>query len=152
MPEENILAVGLVSAEITEKHGRRAAYGAQVTLEARLPRVALSALRTYKDGLAHVLPDFLGLQRGWTESYKLDTRMLEWSKVTFDRRVRLAFSDKSRRNVWGTQRDTMLVSRCTQCECRIDRGIRICIAYTCNEISEMKNKIFTLPPVFFQRG
>jgi len=38
MPDENILAAGYVSAEIAEKLGMsRTAYGAQVTLETRLP-------------------------------------------------------------------------------------------------------------------
>jgi len=113
MPEENILATGLVSTEIAEKHGRRAAYSAQVTLKTRFPRVALSTLRTYKGRLAHVLPEILGLLRGWTESYKLDGRILEWSKATFGRRI-FMFSDKSWRNAWGTRRDTMMVLRCAR--------------------------------------
>lgn len=85
MPEENVLAAGLVSAEIAEEHGRRATYGAQVTLEARLPGIALSTLRAHKGGLAHVFPEILGLLRGRTESYKLDARILEWSEATFER-------------------------------------------------------------------
>lgn len=85
MPEENILTAGLVSAEIAVKHERRAAYGAQMTLEVRLPRVALSTLQAYKDGLAHVLLEILRLLRDRAKSYKLDAEILEWSEVTFEK-------------------------------------------------------------------
>lgn len=76
VPNENILAVGLVAAEIAEKLGRCTAYGAQVTLETRLPRVPLSAFRAYVR-LAHVLPEIVGVLCGRT--YKLDATMLERS-------------------------------------------------------------------------
>lgn len=92
MSDENILAVGLVSAEIAEKLGWLAAYGAHVTLKTRLPRVGLSTLRAYVR-LAHMLPEILGSLRGRIKSYKLDARILEWS----ERRISI-FSDKNRRN------------------------------------------------------
>lgn len=76
VPDENILAARLVFAEIAEKLGRRAAYGAQMTLETRLPRVPLSAFRAYVR-LAHVFSERVGLLRGRT--YKLDARILERS-------------------------------------------------------------------------
>lgn len=72
VPDENVLAVGLVSAEIAEKLGRRAAHGAQVTLETRLPRVPLSTLRAHV-WLAHVLPEIVGLLRGRTYKIRRNT-------------------------------------------------------------------------------
>lgn len=85
MPEENVLTTGLVSAEIAENHGWCATYGAQVTLKARFPRIALSTLWTCKGRFAYVFPEILGLLRGRIESYKLDARILEWLKATFER-------------------------------------------------------------------
>lgn len=55
VPEEHVLAAGLVAAEVAVEHGRRAAHGAQVTLKTRLPRVTLAALGTHEHGPSRVL-------------------------------------------------------------------------------------------------
>lgn len=63
VPEENVLAAALVSTEVAEEHRRRAAHGGQVTLQTRLPGVALAALGAHEEGLARVLrEEILGLR------------------------------------------------------------------------------------------
>lgn len=69
--EENVLATTLVSAEVAEEHRWRAAHGAQVTLETRLPGVALAALRTHEEGFARVLREQIFGFGDRAEPYKI---------------------------------------------------------------------------------
>ena len=131
MPEENVLTTGFVSAEIAENHGWCATYGAQVTLKARLPRIALSTLRTCKGGFAYVFPEILGLLRGRIESYKLDARILEWSKVTFEREKFVCSPIK----VGETREAHREIQR------RYHEHINVKFNSLRYEISEIKNKI-----------
>lgn len=57
VPEQYVLPAGPVLANPAAEHRRQAAAGAQVPLQARLPRVTLAATRADKDRLA-------GLVRG----------------------------------------------------------------------------------------
>lgn len=134
MPEENVLTTGLVSAKIAENHGWCATYGAQVTLEARLPRIALSTLRTCKGGFAYVFSKILGLLRGRIESYKLDARVLEWSKATFAREEFLCSPIK----VGETRGEHREIQR------RYHEHVNAKLNSLRYEISEIKNKIFIL--------
>lgn len=122
MPDENILTVGLVTAEIAEKFGRRAAHGAQVTLETRLPRVPLSTFRAYVRLAHEVFPEIVGMLRGRAESYKLDVRILERCSLARGEFLRFSRWKSAKRARWK-QRDT--TTNMVHGEHRIQYALRI---------------------------